>query len=136
MDQPVRPAKADEREDVIALLDAAMLAFDREAVRNGKRDVYVAPGSRRLLGALLLDGAHIEAVAVRTSDRGQGIGSALVGTVCDTRERVTATCDAREAPFYERLGFQVTTRPDGRRCCRYGGDEDKDCTPRESAKSG
>lgn len=89
---------------------------DRSGNRNGNGTgtVLVAEADGRVVGALVLDGGHVEAVAVRRSRRGQGVGTALVGAAAARAGRLTADFDPRVAPFYESLGFAVTERGDGR----------------------
>ena len=110
----VRTANADEIPAVMNVLDGAVLSIAVETVRAGVEDgdtlVAVSgddPAAERVLGALVLDGAHIEAVAVRRRRRGQGIGTALVEAASDRRDRVTAAFDADVRPFYEALGFAI-----------------------------
>ncbi|MEF8900241.1 MAG: GNAT family N-acetyltransferase [Halovenus sp.] len=83
-------------------LDAAILAGDAS----------VAVESGRVLGALVLDGEEIVAVAVRRRRRDQGIGRALVATAREKRDRLFATFDPGVLPFWERVGFEVTGRTD------------------------
>jgi len=110
----VRTAKADEVPAVMTVLDGAVLSIALETVRvgveNGGTLVAVSdedPAAERVLGALVLDGTRIEAVAVRRRRRGQGIGTALVEAALDRRDQVTAEFDAAVRPFYEALGFDI-----------------------------
>lgn len=106
----------------MAVLEAAMLEVDAKRVRalaDGVADgaVLVAtpedreaptPADDPILGALVLDGRTIEALAVRPRRRGQGIGSALVRAARDrASDPLIATFDAHLQEFYERLGFSV-----------------------------
>ncbi|WP_420182195.1 GNAT family N-acetyltransferase [Haloarcula sp. KBTZ06] len=115
----VRTATADEVPAVMNVLDGAVLSIAVETVRAGAEDdgtlVAVSdddPAAERVLGALVLDDTHIEAVAVRRRRRGQGIGTALVEAALDRRNCVTAEFDADVRPFYEALGFDVTPLAD------------------------
>lgn len=110
----VRPANADEVPAVMNVLDGAVLSIATDTVRAGIEDsgtlVAVSgddPLAGRILGALVLDGPHIEAVAVRRRRRGQGIGTALVEAALGRRDRITADFDADVRPFYEALGFDI-----------------------------
>jgi len=107
----VREATVTDLPDVMNILDGAVLAADAVTVRDHIADdevlVAVSEDRERVLGALVLDGERIDAVAVRRRRRGQGIGTALVETAADRRGRLTATFDADVRPFYEKLGFDV-----------------------------
>ena len=107
----VREATVRDLPDVMNVLDGAVLAADAASVRDHIADdevlVAVSEDGRRVLGALVLDGDHVEAVAVRRRRRGQGIGTALVDAAAERRGRLTAAFDADVAPFYESLGFAV-----------------------------
>jgi GNAT superfamily N-acetyltransferase len=105
----VRLATVDDLPAVMTVFDAAVLETDVETVRRAidAEDVFVAVAGERVLGALLLVGDEIEAVAVRRNRRDQGIGTALVAAATERRERLVAEFDARVRPFYESLGFAV-----------------------------
>lgn len=139
----IRRATTADRLDILRVLDGAMLEVDTAvlddripagtvlvalAERGGDRDPVVA-------GALVTspvspsdpvdsaDGTavRIEAVAVRQSRRGRGIGSALVErAVADAAaagyDRLVAEYDVTLRSFYDDLGFHVTeTMADGER---------------------
>jgi GNAT superfamily N-acetyltransferase len=107
--------------DAMGVLEAAMLEIDAERARalagrraDGAVLVAIAAGDRRpaaggaVLGALVLDGRTVEALAVRPRRRGQGIGSALVRAARDRVDgSVNAVFDARLRLFYEQLGFTI-----------------------------
>lgn len=101
----VRAAKPSEYTATEAILNAAMLAFDPSVVRRAS--TLVATEDGRVLGALVLDGNRIEAVAVRPGRRGQGIGAALVSEAAGRRPELLAEFDAGVRPFYEALGFDI-----------------------------
>ncbi len=107
----VREATVRDLPDVMNVLDGAVLDVDAGAVRERIADdavlVAVAGDGERVLGALVLSGHRIDAVAVRRRRRGQGIGSALVEAAGERRDRLTAEFDADLRPFYEGLGFTV-----------------------------
>jgi GNAT superfamily N-acetyltransferase len=107
----VREATVRDLPDVMNVLDGAVLEADAASVRDRIADdavlVAVSENGRRVLGALVLEGDHIDAVAVRRRRRGQGIGTALVEAASERRDRLTAAFDADLRPFYEELGFAV-----------------------------
>lgn len=74
-----------------------------------------SPGSAEILGALVLDGEEIVAVAVRRRRRGQGIGSALVDAARNRHGRLVAHFRESVRPFWESLEFDIeSTDEDGR----------------------
>jgi len=115
----VREATEADLPAVMNVLDGAALEIGVPTVRtgiagdgtlisvSGGSGADATPESDRILGALVLDDTHIEAVAVRRRRRGQGIGTALVEAALDRRDCVTAEFDADVRPFYEALGFDV-----------------------------
>ncbi|MGM0591869.1 MAG: GNAT family N-acetyltransferase [Halobacteriota archaeon] len=104
----VRPASTDELVAVMRLLDGALLEVDAETVseRLGTDEVLLAVADAPV-GAIVLDGGHVEALAVRPSWRRRGVGTALVEAATATVGRLTAAFDPRVRPFYESLGFDV-----------------------------
>ncbi|WP_435067996.1 ubiquitin-like small modifier protein SAMP2 [Haloplanus sp. C73] len=106
---PVRPATRDDHLDVMRVLDGAMLEIDSETVRDriAAGDVSVATLGDRVVGALVLDGDRVTAVATRKRRRGQGVGTALVSAALADRGRLVAEFDPRVRPFYESLGFDI-----------------------------
>lgn len=118
----VRTATTAEVPAVMNVFDGAILSIAVETVRAGVEDggtlVAVAGDSDadgRVLGALVLDGNRIEAVAVRRRRRAQGIGTALVEAALDRHDRVTAEFDGGVRPFYEALGFEIEPLADSDR---------------------
>lgn len=113
----VREATVSELPDVLNVIDGAVLAVEtgrlRSAIDRGEVLVAVAgatDGNRDdecVLGALVLDGEKITAVAVRQRRRNQGIGTMLVEAAADRRERLVATFDPRVRSFWESLGFDI-----------------------------
>lgn len=118
----VREANPGDVLGVLNVLDAAALEIEYDRVRAGVEEgaVFVAVPDDEpdgiALGALVLDGDHVEAIAVRPNRRGQGIGTALVEEAASRRERLTATFDAAVRPFYEQLGFAIERSVDEGRC--------------------
>lgn len=108
----VRPADPEDLPVVRGICNAAMLSLEERALRRGETLVAVDDG--RIVGALVLDGAEIHAVAVRPGRRDAGVGTALVEAAAARRDRLTAGFDPDVRPFYETLGFDVTR--DGDRC--------------------
>ncbi|WP_101295257.1 GNAT family N-acetyltransferase [Halegenticoccus soli] len=108
----VREADPDDLLDVMRVLDAAMLEADADAVREriAAGEALVAEADGAVVGALALDGSRVEAVAVRRTRRGRGIGSALVEAAAVRTGDLTAEFDPRVRPFYESLGFDVEPR--------------------------
>jgi GNAT superfamily N-acetyltransferase len=107
----VREATPEELSAVLGICNGAALEVDRERVTSrierGDTLVAVSDDGDRILGTLVLDGGHIEAIAVRRRRRGQGIGTALVTAASDRYITLTATFDQKVRPFYERLGFAI-----------------------------
>jgi GNAT superfamily N-acetyltransferase len=105
----VRAATVEDLPAVMTVFDGALLATDvsavREAIDHG--DLLVAAAEERVLGACLLDGEEIDAVAVRRARRDQGIGTALVEAAAARRERLVAEFDPRVRPFWASLGFEI-----------------------------
>ena len=117
-DVSIRTASGDETETVRRLLDAAMLTVPAdlsERVAGGDALVAVTEGDSSeladVVGALVLDGGHVDAVAVRRSRRAAGVGTALVAAAARrTDGPLTATFRPQVRPFYEALGFEVEER--------------------------
>lgn len=61
---------------------------------------------------------HVRAVAVAPSDRGAGIGTALVRTAARRHGPLVADFEPAVAPFYESLGADVVEGEDGRMWAR------------------
>ncbi|USZ69587.1 GNAT family N-acetyltransferase [Halorussus salilacus] len=96
-------------------------ASERRAVEpRGDEDAGQDRRDAPILGALVLVplgrtrdsdrrgvDARVDAVAVRRSRRGRGIGAELVRTAAERHPRLTAEFDPNVRPFYESLGFEV-----------------------------
>lgn len=113
-DVRVREATVPELPDVLNVLDGAMLDVDSGRLRSAidRGDVLVAVAGddsddERVLGALVLAGEEITAVAVRQRRRNQGIGTMLVEAATDRCERLVATFDPRVRSFWESLDFGI-----------------------------
>ncbi|MFB6127152.1 MAG: GNAT family N-acetyltransferase [Halolamina sp.] len=111
----VRVADADDRVAVARLVDGALLDLAHEDLQAGldREDVLVAERDDRVVGAVVLDGDHIAAVAVHRRHRRSGVGTALLRAAVAREGRLTAAFDADVRSFYESLGFE-TERRDGR----------------------
>lgn len=109
----VREAAPGDVSAALNVLDGAALEIEYERVRAGVEEERVLVAVRgedadgTVLGALVLDGDHIDAVAVRPNRRGQGIGTALFEAAAARRARLVAEFDGSVRPFYERLGFAI-----------------------------
>lgn len=122
-DVTVREATPADLIPVLNVLDAAMLDTERVEGSLADGDALIAVEEGRVLGALVLvgDGVDVgeatssgerntarlvDAVAVRRSRRGRGIGSALVNAAA-RRTDLVAEFDGRNRPFYRSLGFEI-----------------------------
>jgi GNAT superfamily N-acetyltransferase len=111
----VRPATDADLVAVMRLLDAAVLEADARVVGDridGDTDtVLVAEADSRVVGALVLDGSHIDAVAVQKERRGRGIGTDLVAAAAAHVDGgLTADFDEGVRPFYASLGFDIAPK--------------------------
>ncbi|PSQ54837.1 GNAT family N-acetyltransferase [Halobacteriales archaeon SW_12_67_38] len=92
----------------MGVLDGAALAIEAAAVREA---VLVAVADDRVLGACVLDGREIVAIAVRRARRDQGIGTRLVEAAAERyatdEDELVAEFDRGVRPFYASLGFEV-----------------------------
>lgn len=115
-DVVVRRATPDDRVAVLRVVEGALLDVDADRVREGiaAGEVLVAvAGTGTVVGALVRDGEHLLAVAVRRRRRRRGIGRALVERALGTTGRLTAAFGPRVRGFYEALGFEVGPRSSG-----------------------
>lgn len=106
----IRVARLDDLPTVMNVLDGALLAADATTVHERIEcgAVLVAVAESRVLGALVLDGREIDAIAVRRARRGQEIGTELVEAAIDSIDgELTAEFHRRVRPFYESLGFAI-----------------------------
>ena len=119
----VRPATPDEYVTARSIVEGALLTLERG--RLARSSALVAVDGDRIVGALVLDGCEIDAVAVRPGRRGQGVGTALVEAAADRRPSLSAGFDPSVRAFYTALGFEVRCsdgRCRGRRPERSGAD--------------
>jgi sulfur carrier protein ThiS/GNAT superfamily N-acetyltransferase len=103
----VRVAGESDRLDVVRLLDAALLEVASVDERVAAGDVLVRTVGGSVVGAVVLDGARVVAVAVRRERRDRGHGRALVRAARSRRGPLTASFRPAVRGFYESLGFDV-----------------------------
>jgi len=154
-DVTVRPAAPNEADDALAVLDAAMLDVERDRLHAlataGRVLVAVRADGDALLGVVAVadaserldemrdamdgekresaDCGHVVAIAVRRARRARGIGTALVAAAAERWRPLTADFDPRVSAFYEKLGFDVRERGDGRLRGRLDGTPDRPGAP-------
>ena len=123
----LRTADPDDLADVMGVIDGANLELGAETVseRIGTDEVLVAEEGGPVLGALVAEShdgwAYIEAIAVRRSRRGKGLGTTLVQTATERFGPLIADFDDDLRLFYQSLGFQVEPLSEGRFRGRLGG---------------
>lgn len=119
----VRNGDPDELVAVMRVLDAGLLEMAASEVRERLEsgDCLVAETTGRIVGALVLDGDYVEAVAVSPSRRGRGVGTTLVEAALDRQGRLVAEFDAGVSPFYDSLEFAIEPVADGDRTDRFRG---------------
>ena len=117
-DVTIRPADPSDRAAVANVIDGAALEIDDDLLRTALEtdDVLVAEPDEgsQILGAIVLDGEEVAAIAVRQRRRDQGIGRALVDAAATHRTRLVAECDREVRPFWSSLGFEIVVTEDGR----------------------
>ncbi len=116
----IHEADFGDRAAVRNVVDGANLTLPTETLEeaietDGVLVAFADEGAPTVLGALVLDGDRIAAVAVRPGRRGQGIGTALVEAAADRRDRLVADFHPGVEPFWRSLGFEIDRRSDGRR---------------------
>ena len=111
----VRAGRESDLLAVLRVLEGAMLEVGAKQVRTrtAAGGVLVAEIDGRVVGSLVRDGDHVEALAVHPDRRGSGVGRALVERALADTGRLTAAFRAEIRPFYESLGFEIEAR-DGR----------------------
>lgn len=111
----VRTATPEDVPSVLNITDGALLQVEISSLKSAieSHAVLVAvtgeEDEERLLGALVLDGSEITALAVRRRRRGQGIGTTLVEAAAERRDELVAEFDERVEAFWQSAGFDVTT---------------------------
>lgn len=121
----IRPATSAELVGVRNVLDGAALCVERSlSDAIAEQAVFVAVSEREtVLGAVVLAGREITAIAVRPGRRGQGIGTGLVdaaehgiksGDAGGNRRSLVAEFDAGVADFWKHVGFTCEEIDPGR----------------------
>ena len=123
----IRTADPEDLADVMNVLDGANLAVEAEGVgeRIEADEVLVAEEGGPVLGTLVAVGhdewAYVEAIAVRRSRRGKGLGTTLVREATDRFGPLIADFDDDLRLFYQSLGFDIEPLGEGRFRGRLGG---------------
>jgi GNAT superfamily N-acetyltransferase len=93
----------------LRVLEGAMLEIGATQIRRRTEsgEVLVAEIDGRVVGALVRDGDHVEAIAVHPDRRGTGIGRSLIEAALAETGRLTAEFRDEVRPFYESLGFDI-----------------------------
>jgi GNAT superfamily N-acetyltransferase len=111
----VRRAREGDLLALLRVLEGAMLEVGANQVRRRTEsgEALVAQVEGRVVGALVRDGDHVEAVAIHPDRRRAGIGRTLVETALAETGRLTAAFRDDVRPFYEKLGFEIEEREAG-----------------------
>jgi GNAT superfamily N-acetyltransferase len=108
----VRRAREGDILAVLRVVEGAMLEVGANQVRRRTEsgDVLVAEREGRVVGALVRDDDHVEAIAVHPQHRTSGVGSLLVERALGETGRLTAEFREEVRPFYEALAFDIEER--------------------------
>ncbi len=106
----IRSAVPREYVSIRSIFEAALLEIETGLLR--RTSVLIAVEEGRILGAIALRGAEIEAIAIRPRRRGQGIGSMLINEAANRRPTLAAGFDPSVRPFYASLGFNIVCEDD------------------------
>ena len=99
------------------IIDGSMLQLDLKIVQSriSSKEVLVAESSETILGILVSTGNTIEVIAVSSTRRAQGIGSALVKTAAKTSNKpLIAEFDKEALQFFQKLFLSISSISDGR----------------------
>jgi GNAT superfamily N-acetyltransferase len=120
-DITVRHGREGDLLAVLRVLEGAMLDVGANQIRERTDvgEVLVAVVDGRVVGALVRDGDHVEAIAVHPDRRDAGVGGALIERALAETSHLTAEFRDEVRPFYEKLGFEIEDDDGG-----GGGDED------------
>lgn len=113
----IRSATTSDLPSIMNIIDGSMLQLDLEIVQSriSSEEVLVAESPETILGTLVSTGHTIEVIAVRSKRRDQGIGSALVKTAANKSNKpLIAEFDKESLQFYQKLGFSISSKTDGR----------------------
>jgi GNAT superfamily N-acetyltransferase len=73
-------------------------------------EVLVAERDGRVIGALVRDGDHVEAIAIHPDRRGTGVGRTSIEAALDEIDRLTPALREAVRPFDESRGFEIEAR--------------------------
>ena len=96
---------------IMNIIDGALLQTDLKMLKTriSRRDVIVAESHTAIIGVIILAENVIDAIAVRSKRRNQGIGSALVFAAAEQiGSPLTAEFDLTSLSFYQHLGFLIS----------------------------
>lgn len=119
----VRLATMADLDDVAELIAAyaeegSLLPRSRESLRQSLGVLAVAVDGSQVVGAVALHQlepavGEVRSLAVRTGQRGRGVGQTLVNFAVEMavlRGLAKVICFTRQVGFFERCGFQVVAR--------------------------
>lgn len=108
---------------VLRIIEGAMLEVGANQVRRRTQsgEVLVATRDGQVVGALVRDGEHVEAIAVHPDRRRASIGRRLIEAALADTGRLTAEFREVVRPFYEKLDFEIEEREE-----RLWGERDSD----------
>jgi GNAT superfamily N-acetyltransferase len=108
-DPSVRHGREGDLLAALRVLEGAMLEVGATQIRRRTEsgEVLVAEIDGRVVGALVRDGDHVEAIAVHPDRRDSGVGRALIEAALAETGRLTADFRDEVRPFYESLGFAI-----------------------------
>jgi len=121
-DITIREATISDLPSLMNVIDASLLYVDIESVKSSisSNDVLVATSPTTILGVLISKQNNIEAIAVRSRRRHQGIGSALVRSLAKKLDGpLIAEFDGPSLQFYQKLGFSLLSEHQGRFTASY-----------------
>ena len=108
----IRHGRESDLLDALRILEGAMLKIGASQIRKRTEsgEMLVAEIDGRIVGALVRDGEHVEAIAVRPQRRGSGVGHRLIKEALAETGGLTVEFREEVRPFYESLGFDIEER--------------------------